>query len=141
MERTTARWIRAKSALDTLLRGLARAVAAAAVLLNATTVIAAAPTSLPSDGSVALLYSKAAGVSGCSQRTEAEVRDLIVGVVHLHPFVAAGSSAPFSLLVDVTRQGSGLVRAAFSLYDKHGGSLGTSMVEDETCDGAHLKLA
>ncbi|MFO0592134.1 MAG: hypothetical protein U0441_31615 [Polyangiaceae bacterium] len=117
------------------------AVAAlAAGLVTGTLARAAGPVSLPSDGSVAFLYSKGSGVGDCSQRDEAEVRDLIVGVVHQDPFVAAGQKGAFSLRVDV-RAAPGGVRATFALFDAAGASLGVSQVEDSTCDGAHLKLA
>lgn len=116
-------------------------VFALAVGLGAGAVHAAAPTSLPSDGSVAFVYSKGDSVTGCSQQDEAGVRDLLVGVVHRDPFVPAGKTAPFTLRVQVTRAVGAAVRAEFSLFDKDGGSLGTSSVEDATCDGAHLKLA
>lgn len=101
---------------------------------------AAAPVPLPSDGTVSFLYSKGSGVPECSQRDEAEVRDLLVGVVHRDPFVPAGTKGAYSLRVDV-RAAPGGVRATFALFDAEGGSLGVSQVEDPTCDGAHLKLA
>lgn len=160
MERTEPRWIKAEQGRSRApsvgptgaasgLRRAARAPAATLLLLGfllffflvSTSTQAAAPTSLPSDGSVAFLYSKSDSVTGCSQRTEVQVRDLVTGVVHLDPFVPAGNPAPFTLRVEVQRQAAGLVRAAFSLYDKDGGALGTSAVEDASCDGAHLKLA
>ncbi len=155
MERTEPRWIKAEQGRSrTWAAGRARgasrprrtatALAVALLFLGFLVPVvarAAAPTSLPSDGSVAFLYSKSDSVTGCSQRTEVQVRDLVTGVVHLDPFVPAGSPAPFTLRVEVQRQAAGLVRAAFSLYDKDGGALGTSAVEDASCDGAHLKLA
>ncbi len=139
MERTKPRSIRPNGGRRSL-RGGPWAVGAA-LAVQGGLARGAAPTSLPSDGSVAFVYSKAAAVSACSQRNEVEVRDLIEGVVHLNPFVPVGGSAPFSLRVDVTLAGPNLVRATFALFDKDGGSLGLSQVEDPTCDGAHLKLA
>lgn len=140
MKRTKPRRIRANGARSALLRGVAWGVGAAAFGQGAVA-WGAAPTSLPSDGSVAFVYSKSAAVTACSQRNEVEVRDLIEGVVHQDPFVPAGKSGAFALRVDVTPAGPGTVRAAFALFDKDGGSLGVSHVEDPTCDGAHLKLA
>lgn len=140
MERTKPRWIRASGARRARLRGAAWGLGGA-LLVEGAAAWGAAPTSLPSDGSVAFVYSKAAAVTGCSQRNEVEVRDLIEGVVHQDPFVPAGKSGAFALRVDVTAAGPGVVRAAFALFDKDGGSLGVSQVEDPTCDGAHLKLA
>lgn len=99
------------------------------------------PPALPRDGAVAFRYVKDAAVVGCSQRTEPEIRDLVRGVVHGDPFVAAGEPAPFLVQVTVNRSPAGAVRAEFSLLDDKGASLGTSAVEDPTCDGAHLKLA
>lgn len=141
MDRTEPRWTKATLAGPrSILAALAACLGVAPLLLAARDSHAAAPTSLPSDGSVAFVYSKSASVTSCSQKNEAEVRDLVTGVVHLDPFVPAGSAAPFTLRVEVDRQAAGLVRATFSLYDKDGAPQGSSVVEDATCDGAHLKL-
>lgn len=161
METKRPRWIRANGAIGAAAsvhrgassgrrrRGLGAArgrgpwVAVAVLcggVATGTLARAAEPLSLPSDGSVAFLYSKGSGVGDCSQRDEAEVRDLLVGVVHQDPFVPAGQKGTFSLRVDV-RAAPGGVRATFALFDAGGASLGVSQVEDKTCDGAHLKLA
>lgn len=96
---------------------------------------------LPSDGAVAFSYARSADVIGCSQTTEVAVRDLILGVMHLDPFVPAGQSAAFSLKVSVSKPQEASIQAVFSLLDQAGSLIGTSVVHDETCDGAHLKLA
>lgn len=101
---------------------------------------AAQGVELPTVGSVAFSYSRAAAVTGCSQREADDVRDLIEGVVHAAPFVRAGSASRFTIQVDVARR-AGLVRATFSLFDAAGAARGVSTVDDATCDGAHLKLA
>jgi hypothetical protein len=122
------------------IRGLLAGGAGHALALAAAGAFAQPPV-LPSDGSVAFSYTRDPQVIGCSQTTEAEMRDLIEGVVHLSPFVPAGKTAPFSLRVDVTRPRENSVVATFSLFRQDGSSMGKSTVEDTTCDGAQLKLA
>jgi hypothetical protein len=95
----------------------------------------------PADGAVALSYSRSPDVVGCSQSTEAELRDLIRGIARTDPFVPPGESAAFSLKVAITLPKPTVVRARFSVFDKAGVSRGVTVVEDLTCDGAQLKLA
>lgn len=130
-------------------------LASGAILLNARPVLAtpgaAGPAivawvpsgfspPLPTDGSVGFSYERDASVTGCEQGTEAEIRDLLIGVVHTDPFAPAGTSPAFKLKVSVARGTSGAVRASFALLDASGAQRGSSAVEDATCDGAHLKL-
>lgn len=95
---------------------------------------------LPTDGSLAFSYTRAPAVTGCSQTTEAEMRDLLVAVVHTDPFAPPGKAPTFRLQVDMTRPSQDVFRASFSLFDAKGAAKGVSTVEDATCDGAHLKL-
>lgn len=95
---------------------------------------------LPTDGALGFSYTRAPDVVGCSQKTEAEVRDLLVGVVHTDPFVPAGKQPTFTLKVEMTRPAPDLYRATFSLFDERGTPRGVSKVEDRHCDDAHLKL-
>jgi hypothetical protein len=95
---------------------------------------------LPTDGALGFSYTRAPAVTGCSQNTEAELRELLIGVVHTDPFAPAGKPPTFTLQVEMTRPAQALIRATFSLFDAKGAPRGVSTVEDETCDGAHLKL-
>ncbi|MEZ4295493.1 MAG: hypothetical protein R3B70_11000 [Polyangiaceae bacterium] len=95
---------------------------------------------LPTDGAVAFDYRRADGITGCTQATEAEVRDLVAGVVHADPFVPAGKTATFTLRAEVVQASPAGVRATFSLLDERGNLRGVSSVEDASCDGVHLKL-
>jgi hypothetical protein len=95
---------------------------------------------LPTDGALGFSYTRAPAVTGCSQGTEAELRDLVIGVVHTDPFAAPGKAPTFTLQVEMTRPSPDLYRATFSLFDAKGAPRGVSNVDDDTCDGAHLKL-
>jgi hypothetical protein len=95
---------------------------------------------LPTDGSLGFSYTRAPAVTGCSQSTEAELRDLVIAVVHNDPFAPPGKAPTFTLHVEMTRPSHDLYRATFSLFDAKGAPRGVSLVDDETCDGAHLKL-
>lgn len=95
----------------------------------------------PIDGAVSLSYSKLPDVAGCSQSSEAELRDLIRGIMRTDPFVAAGESAVHSLKVTISLPKPTMVRARFALFDKAGIGRGVTVVEDRSCDGAQLKLA
>lgn len=110
----------------------------------APTMVAWVPTGfsppLPADGALAFSYAQSPGVTGCSQSTEAEIRELLIATVHGDPFVPAGQPPTFTLRVEVSRPAPDLFRATLSLFDAKGGPRGVSLVEDETCDGAHLKL-
>lgn len=129
----------------------------ALALLLSTSVAAATPSSaaappmvawvptgfsppLPADGALAFAYVQSPGVTGCSQSTEVEIRELLIATVHADPFVPAGQPPTFTLRVEMSRPSPDLFRATMSLFDARGGPRGVSLVEDETCDGAHLKL-
>lgn len=116
-------------------------LAAAAVLAAEPDRGAAAPVAGkgPRDGHVAFVYAREDGVTGCTQPDEAAMRFLVEGVMRVDPFVPAGDEAPVTLDVHVARRGAA-VRATFALRDAAGAPMGSSYVEDATCDGAHLKL-
>lgn len=132
-----------------------RVLLAAGVILNATAamavpnpggppVVALVPAGftapLPTDGAIAFSYTRAPAVTGCSQTTEAEMRDLLIATVHTDPFVPPGKTPTFRLQVEDTRPAPDLFRSTFSLFDEKGNPRGVSSVEDDTCDGVHLKL-
>lgn len=135
--------------------GPARSLLIAGFVLNATSALAA-PTPggppvvalvpagfsapLPTDGAIGFSYSRAPAVTGCSQTTEAEMRDLLVATVHTDPFVPPGKTPTFRLHVEDTRPAPDLFRSTFSLFDEKGNPRGVSSVEDDSCDGVHLKL-
>lgn len=95
---------------------------------------------LPTDGAIALSYTRAPAAIGCTQTTEAEIRDLFAATVHTDPFVPPGKTPAFRIEVELTRPAGAKFRATFSLFDDRNNPRGTSFVEDESCDGAHLKL-
>lgn len=117
------------------------ALATTLVLSSAAASAQTPPTELPTDGAVAFTYTRAPDVTGCSQSTEADVRDLVGGVIRGDAFVAPGKPAPITLRAEVTLSGPRRYRATFSLVDAAGVARGSSTVDDTRCDDLHLKLA
>ncbi len=95
----------------------------------------------PTDGAVAFSYSRAPDVLACTQADETAVRDLLEGVMHTAPFVRKGASAPFDLRAEVTKRKDGQVQAVLELRNSEGQFLGTSTLNDASCDGTHTKMA
>ena len=95
----------------------------------------------PTDGAVAFSYSRAPDVLACTQTDETAVRDLLKGVMHTAPFVRKGASAPFELRAEVTKRKDGQVQAVLELRNSEGKSLGTSTLDDASCDETHIEMA